>query len=339
MTRRRWSSPVSVSALAVSLLAVAVLAGCGGAPGGAGGAGSDSGGAKGAAADTDDFAIDQDFPDPDVLRTGDGYLAFATNGAGFNVQVARSTDLESWEVEAVDALPKLPEWALPGKTWAPDVAESASGGFVMYFTAATKIPGAQCIGVATSDAPEGPFVAAGTAPIVCPEDEGGAIDASTFVDDDGTRYLVWKNDGNCCGLDTWLQIAPLSGDGVALAGEPTKLLMQTEDWEGNLIEAPTLVERDGVYVLLYSANDYGGGAYATGYATAPSVLGPYTKADGPLLTTGLSDGRYLGPGGQDVVTSPDGTDRLVFHSWDSLYIQRGVNVVPLRWDDGIPSLG
>jgi arabinan endo-1,5-alpha-L-arabinosidase len=287
---------------------------------------------------TDDFAIDQDFPDPDVLATDGRYLAFATNGAGFNVQTAESADLENWTVLASDALPVLPDWALPGKTWAPDVSEFGEGQFVMYFTAASKNPGLQCIGVATSATPDGPFAAAGSAPIVCPDDEGGAIDPATFVDDDGTRYLVWKNDGNCCGLDTWLQIAELSADGTALVGDTTKLLMQDQTWEGNLIEAPTLVKRDGVYVLLYSANDYGGDAYATGYATAPSARGPFAKGDGPLLTTELSDGRYLGPGGQDVVTAADGSDRLVFHSWDSLYIQRGVNVVPLTWHDGVPSI-
>jgi arabinan endo-1,5-alpha-L-arabinosidase len=290
------------------------------------------------AVSTDDFAIDQDFPDPDVLATDGRYLAFATNGAGFNVQTAESSDLENWSVLASDALPVLPDWALPGKTWAPDVSEFVPGQFVMYFTAASKNPGLQCIGVATSATPEGPFAAAGSAPIVCPDDEGGAIDPATFVDDDGTRYLVWKNDGNCCGLDTWLQLAELSADGTALVGDTTKLLMQDQTWEGNLIEAPTLVKRDGVYVLLYSANDYGGDAYATGYATAPSVRGPFTKGDGPLLTTELSDGRYLGPGGQDVVTAADGSDRLVFHSWDSLYIQRGLNVVPLAWSDGVPSI-
>ncbi|WP_411698772.1 glycoside hydrolase family 43 protein [Conyzicola sp.] len=321
---------------AVVLVALAVvLAGCSSPESGA----DDTEGA--AVTDeviTDDFAIDQDFPDPDVLATGDRYYAFATNGAGFNVQTAVSTDLESWEVLAADALPDLPAWAAPGKTWAPEVSELTPGAFVMYFTAANKNPAMQCIGVATATSPEGPFAPVGTAPIVCPPDEGGAIDAATFVDDDGTPYLLWKNDGNCCALDTWLQIAELSPDGTALAGETSKLLMQDQAWEGNLIEAPTLVKRDGVYTLLYSANDYGGDAYATGYATAPSALGPFTKAGGPLLTTELGDGRYLGPGGQDVVTAPDGTDVLVFHSWDSLFIQRGVNVIPLEWDVGKPSV-
>jgi arabinan endo-1,5-alpha-L-arabinosidase len=284
------------------------------------------------------FALDADFPDPDVLRTGDDYFAYATNGSGFNVQVARSSDLESWSPVERDALPLLPDWALPGKTWAPDVSEPTPGAFVMYYTVANKAPQLQCIGVATATDPGGPFTPAGTGPIVCPTDEGGAIDPATFTDDDGTRYLVWKNDGNCCGLDTWLQVAELSPDGTTTVGETTKLLKQDQPWEGNLIEAPTLVKRDGAYVLFYSANDYGGEEYATGYATSTQVRGPYSKPDAPLLSTDGSDGKYLGPGGQDVVEGPDGGDVLVFHSWDELFIERGVNVAPITWSSGVPEV-
>ena len=283
------------------------------------------------------FAIDADFPDPDVLKVGNEYHLYATNGAGFNVQQAVSTDLVTWERGGTDALPALPPWAASGKTWAPEVAEAQDGSFLLYFTAASKDPARQCIGVATSGDPAGPFTSDAEQPLVCPDD-GGAIDASTFVDDDGTMYLLFKNDGNCCGLDTWLQIAPLSADGLSLTAEPTKLAMQDQAWEGNLVEAPTLVKRGGSYVLLYSANDYGGADYAIGYATADSVLGPYSKPTEPLLTTTSSDGRYLGPGGQDVVVGPDGNDMLVFHSWDELYIQRGVNVAPIIFTDGVPQV-
>jgi arabinan endo-1,5-alpha-L-arabinosidase len=282
------------------------------------------------------FAIDQDFPDPDVMRVGDTYYAYATNTGTTNVQVATSKDLTSWSVLAEDALPQLPVWALAGKTWAPDVSVLSPGHYVMYFVTANLNPSMQCVGVATSTSPTGPFVSAGDTALVCPADQGGAIDPATFVADDGTGYVVWKNDGNCCGLDTWLQIAPLSPDGMHLTGAATKLIRQTAPWEGNVIEAPTLVKRHGSYFLFYSANDYSGGGYAIGYATASSPLGPYVKHGDPLLTTISSGGRYTGPGGQDIVQAPDGSDRLVFHSWDSSLTYRGMNVAPLVWKDGQP---
>ena len=317
---------------AVAVVAAVLVAGCGSE--------SPSGSAEPSAtaetsAAAEGPAIDRDFPDPDVLEVDGTYYAYATNGLNRNVQVATSTDLETWEVLSEDALPTLPNWIIEGKTWAPEVTQIGST-FVMYPTATNFEPTFQCIAVATADSPEGPFEIVGDEMLICPEDEGGAIDASTFLDEDGTRYLLWKNDGNCCGKDTWLYIAPLSDDGLSLAGEATRLVKQDLPFEGNLVEAPTLVERDGTYVLMYSANDYGSDAYAIGYATADSPTGPFTKSEEPLLTTDSSGGTYVGPGGQDVVTAPDGSDVLVFHSWDVAFIERGVNVAPLEWEDGKP---
>ena len=323
---------VAGAAVAAALL----LGACGGdAPASA--PDRDPGSAAESAAPEDDSGnpvVDDDFPDPDLLEVDDVYYAYATEGNLRNVRVARSSDLVEWET-LPDALPELPSWVIPGKTWAPEVTEISPGRYAMYFTATNFRPTFQCIGVAVGESPEGPFTVVGEGMLVCPPEEGGAIDASTFLDEDGTRYLLWKNDGNCCGLDTWLQIAPLSPDGTTLAAAPTRLVQQDQEWEGNLVEAPTLVLRDGVYTLLYSANDYGGPSYAIGYATASSVLGPYTKAEEPLLTTQDAPD-YVGPGGQDVVVGPDGEDRLVFHSWylDNTY--RGMNVLPLEWEDGRP---
>lgn len=68
--------------------------------------------------------------------------------------------------------------------------------------------------------PAGPFRPVGDEPLICPEDEGGAIDAASHVEDDGGRFLLWKNDGNCCGKDTWLQMHRLTPDGLRLEAQP-----------------------------------------------------------------------------------------------------------------------
>jgi beta-xylosidase len=191
------------------------------------------------------FDLDEDFPDPDVIAVDGVYTAFATGGVGYNIRVATSPDLHDWRVERRDALPTLPAWASTGRTWAPDVSAAPGGGYVMYVTAWHTASDRQCIGVATSASLDEPFTPASDEPIVCPIEQGGAIDASTFTDADGTRYLLWKTDGNCCSLDTWIELAPLSADGLTLAGEPTRLIQQTEAWEGNLVEAPVLTLHDG----------------------------------------------------------------------------------------------
>ncbi len=281
--------------------------------------------------------IDEDFPDPDVLYDGDTYYLYATNGDYQNVQVATSKNLEDWEQLEEDALPGLPKWIIPGKTWAPEVTEIAPDNFVMYFTAANFRPSVQCIGVATATKPAGPFTVQGDAMLVCPEEQGGAIDASTYTEN-GTTYLLWKNDGNCCGLDTWLYIAPLSADGLTLAGPATQMVKQTLPWEGELVEAPTLVKQDATYYLFYSANTYGDENYAVGYATAPAITGPWTKKEDPFLSTDSEDGLFRGPGGQDVVEATDGNHWFVFHGWDEAFTYRGVHAEPLEWTEEGPVL-
>lgn len=279
--------------------------------------------------------LDQNFPDPDVLAVDGTYYAYATQptGSGRNVQLATSKDLEAWTAVDSDPLPRLPAWATSGRTWAPDVT-AVNGGFVMYFTARSVSPDLQCIGVARASAPAGPFTPVGNRPLVCPATEGGAIDAASYEERDGRRYLLWKNDGNCCGKDTWLYLQPMTPSGLELTGAPRRLIKQDQQWEGNLIEAPTLVRHGSSYVLFYSANDYGGEQYATGYATAERIEGPYTKAAEPLLSTAKL--KVIGPGGQDVIAGADGRTRIVFHAWDDAVTSRAMYVATLSWEGERP---
>ena len=331
------SATVGVAAAAVALAALSALTGCS-AGGGSPAAGSASGSASASEGAEPAFAIDQDFADPDVIVHDGTAYAFATNTPGFLVRSATSTDLRDWTVSETDALTALPGWAQPGRTWAPDVAEVSPGAFVMYITAQDAASGRQCIGTATSSTPGGPFVPASDAALVCPVDAGGAIDAATFRDDDGSLHLLWKTDGNCCSLDTWIETAPLSADGLSLTAAPVKLLKQDRAWEGTLVEAPDLVKRDGVYVLFFSANDYGGDDYAIGTATGSSLTQPFTSQEKPFLTSSSTAGTFHGPGGENVVTF-HGKDWLVFHSWDDSYAYRGMLVRPLTWDGATPRLG
>jgi len=207
----------------------------------------------------------------------------------------------------------------------------------MYFVAEDTASHKQCIGVAMAAKVLGPYRPASDAPVICPITEGGAIDPQLFTDTDGTRYLVFKTDGNCCALDTWIELARLSADGRSIVGTPSRLIRQTLGWEGKVVEAPTLIRHGSRYVLLYSANDYSHDRYAIGVASAASLNGPYSKRSEPLLSTVSSHGLYLGPGGQDIVTGPNG-DELVFHSWDASYAYRAMRSLPLRWQGDAPSV-
>ena len=281
--------------------------------------------------------LDQDFPDPDVLQVDGEYYAYATNGNDDNIQAAQSDDLVHWNV-LEDALPALPAWAVQsfGWAWAPEVFSPADGQYVMYFVArfAMGHDGRQCIGLATSDDPDGPFTSSSPAPFICQTDEGGSIDPSMFQDVDGQRYVLWKNDGNSSGMQTWLYIQKISPDGLTLEGEPHQLLTVDQNWEGILIEAPTLWRQDDKYYLFYSANAYNDRRYAVGYAVAEDILGPYVKAQGPLLATNIPSG-LVGPGGQDIVIGPHGETAMLVHGW-SPGAYRRLYLLPLEWENGDP---
>ena len=74
----------------------------------------------------------------------------------------------------------------------------------------------------------------------------------------------------------------------------------------------------------------------------PSTAPPAKKAptknpilDGPILSTAGSGGRYVGPGGADLVSFA-GKDWLLFHSWDDATVYRGLHAVPVTWRGGVP---
>ncbi|MDF1487649.1 glycoside hydrolase family 43 protein [Tessaracoccus caeni] len=251
-----------------------------------------------------------DFPDPQIIADGDGYLAIATNGNGMNVQTIRSDDLATWR-QGVDALPSVAPWSSSGKVWAPEVVAWPGAGYRMYYTTKAPDPAWQCISVAVGESLGESFADESAEPLICEIDEGGSIDASPFVDADGTAYLYWKNDGNAIGVDTWIKAAPLSDDGLSLAGPVTTLFRQDLPWEGHLVEGPAVVQVDGVYHMFYSANDYGSADYAVGHAVSDNPLGPFTKDPDPVLST---NELAAGPGHCQLFQVGDQW-WMVYHAW------------------------
>lgn len=280
---------------------------------------------------------DVNFPDPFVLRANGRYYAYATNGEGGNVQTLVSGDLVRW-TPGKDALPELGAWATPGFTWAPEVLRVGDGRYVLYYTARATEPDRQCIGAATADSPAGPFVDRALKPLVCQADEGGSIDASGFDDGGGRLYLLWKNDGNCCGLPTFLYGQQLSKDGLRPVGRRARLVRNDAAWEGNLVEAPTLWKEGGRYYLFYSANDFASESYAVGYANCRTPLGPCEDAaENPILATRCT---AAGPGHQTLIRDDDET-WLVYHAWPpdaigSAYPGRTLWIDRVAWRGGKP---
>ena len=283
--------------------------------------------------------IDRNMPDPFVLDTGDLYYLYSTTNISDNYPYATSEDLVNWEQQG-DAMPQLPSWA-NGNTWAPEVTET-SAGYVMYFTA--RAPGlqrpdgagAQCVGVAVSAAPGGPFVSESPEPLVCQLELGGTIDASVVRDVDDALWLIYKNDGNCCSIPTRFYMRRMSEDGLSFAGEEIEVegIVNDQPWEGNVVEAPTIHFYEDTYYLFYSANDYAGPPYAVGYATSDSLTGPYVDAEeNPIMST---EGTAIGPGHQAIIADRDGDLWMVYHAWEYTLRERKVWIDELRFEDGRP---
>jgi beta-xylosidase len=149
---------------------------------------------------------------------------------------------------------------------------------------------------------------------------GGAIDPAGFQDSDGSRYVVYKVDGNSlagvgpCGnggvikRPTPIMLARVGPDGIAPAGRPVQILDRTDD-DGPLVEAPSITRLgDGSYALLYSSNCWNSENYDVRWARATSIGGPYTRMY-KLLQTGVFD--LHSPGGASIAS--DGK-HMVFHA-------------------------
>lgn len=251
-----------------------------------------------------------DFADPFVVAADGGYYAYATNSVGGSVQLLRSEDLVTWAF-AGTALERVASWGRPGATWAPSVL-ARPGGWVLYYTVRDRASGRQCISRATAAGPTGPFVDSSAGPIVCELDQGGSIDPSPFVAPDGSATLLWKAEGETNGGSATLRAAPLSPDGLALAGPVSVLTGIDQRWEGRTIEGPSMVANGGGFLLLYSANRWDSADYAVGAAACTTPLGPCTKLPGPILST---SGAMVGPGGAEVFVDAAGTARVAFHAW------------------------
>lgn len=287
-------------------------------------------------------AINTNFPDPSFVGAADGYwYAFGTNGNGKRVQVARSTDFANWDLLDVEALPTVGSWETEKDHWAPDVVMRVrnqtlhtkrinpanttqdDGKYVMYYSGESKSnPPHHCVGTAVADYPEGPYVPS-EKPLSCRLDGGGSIDPSGFLDADGSRYVVFKVDGNSIGhggdcnngkeplVGTPIMLQKLQADAITPDGDAVQILdRSTADGDGPLVEAPNLILKDGTYFLFYSTHCFTDPLYDVRYATASSIAGPYYKGNDQLIKTG--DFGLTSPGGATVCGCGD---RMLLHGF------------------------
>ncbi len=206
-----------------------------------------------------------------------------------------------------DAMPHVPSWVEPDTgLWSPDVRKVGATYVMWYsgqdrdFILSTGAP-AQCIGVATSPSPAGPFLSRSPTPAICQSAGHGDIDPRSFIAPNGQEWLYWKNDGNAVDpqpLTTHIYAQRLASNGQTLIGSAAVLLDNNLPWEGNLIEAPDMVHAGHRYLLFFSGNASTAEVNGIGLALCKGPGGPCTSPyHGPWLGSNVQG---AGPGEETV---------------------------------------
>ena len=298
--------------------------------------------------------LDLDFPDPATLTLPDGTTyVYATQGsdgatATLNLRVARSTDLAHWTMIG-DALPVKPTWASKTQDfWAPHV-HAADGRYFLYYSAKPDAALADttrglCLGVATADRPEGPFVDSGK-PLQC---GAGFVNIDPMAFDDpatGKRLLYWGS-----GFEP-IKVQELGPDRLSFApgSQPTNLIdvVKTDDPANyrRLIEGAWVVRRNGFYYLFYSGDNCCGpkAHYAALVARSKSAFGPFETKEGVVVAANAA---WIAPGHNAIATDAAGNDWIVYHAVDArrprskesdeINTRRIMLIDRIEWIDGWP---
>lgn len=268
--------------------------------------------------------LNQNFPDPTVIRFNGNYYAYATQGsvAGktWNIQIASSPDLQHWTLEG-DALPQKPQWADSTQDfWAPHVLYDGDlKKFVLFYSGESDdTTTGKCLGVAFADSPTGPFTDKGT-PLLC-----GAgfrnIDPMAFIDPKtGKKLLYWGSDFQP------LNVQEMSGDWTTFKEGTTATPVVYPGKEPKytiLLEGSWVDYQNGVYYLFYSGdNCCGTGAnYAVMVAKATNAFGPFQRL-GETKPSGSSvilekDSTWLAPGHNSIFRDEKGNAYIAYHAID-----------------------
>jgi beta-xylosidase len=287
-------------------------------------------------------ALAGDYPDPSVIRVGQDYWAAATSSEWApEFPILHSRDLVNWRVAGA-VFQKRPAWSV-GNYWAPEISEDR-GRFYVYYTAKKK-DGPLCVAVATARRPQGPYTDHG--PLVC--QEVGSIDGFPIRDENGQRYLLWKEDGNSKSVPTPIWAQRLSPDGTRLVGEKQELIRNDQAWEkhatlpyGDLVEGAAVVRRGSWFYMFYSGNFCCAREcnYQIGVARSRKLLGPWEKNPANPIMRGNDD--FKCPGHGTIVADPRGRDYLMYHAMDAknfVYVGRQAMLDQIEWGaNGWPTI-
>ena len=258
-------------------------------------------------------ALVKNLADPFVLAASDGtyYMYGTSTNSGGAFKVWRSYNLEDWTEAGTAFNNTRDNWAYRD-FWAPEVIEYRDK-FYMFYTAREKETERLQIGIAVSDAPQGPFIDERKRPLL--ELDYAVIDASVFIDDD-LIYLYYARDCSENVVDgvhrSDIYVVELD-ENLEQKGQPIFLFSPTQAWETHGVqdgwlwnEGPSVIKVEDQYYMTYSGNPYYAFEYAIGVATSQSPTGPFEKYEGNPVVQGDRDQDVSGPGHNSIFRSHDG---------------------------------
>jgi arabinan endo-1,5-alpha-L-arabinosidase len=260
------------------------------------------------------LASKQSVADPCVLHVDRVYYVYGTGGT-----LLKSPNLKAWKRTGWKHFKRRPRWWAPNPgLWAPEVHRIGNK-YVLYYSARDrrrkngKGDFYFSIGIATATAPSGRFQDHRKRTVRPKKGRYSVIDPSFFRDPgSGRQYLLWK-DNRIGRRRRRIMIQRLSKSGLRRVSRPISILRIHLPWEGNSVEAPTLIYRHGWYYLFYSGNGYKFHEhYAVGVARSRRIKGPYKKKRRPILK---GHGRFVSPGHQFVLKEGN-TYRFFYHAYD-----------------------
>ncbi|WP_419871177.1 immunoglobulin-like domain-containing protein [Candidatus Pristimantibacillus sp. PTI5] len=221
------------------------------------------------------------------LKVGDTWYYYTTVGDGFrftDMIVYTSNDFKNWTLqEQVLLSDESHEELASSKLEAMSVIYNQSTGkYVAWFHYENAVDYTVArVAAAVSDSPTGPFVfQGGFRPL-----GNDSRDLTTFVDEDGSAYLISSTNTN-----SDLKMYKLSSDYLTVDESAGAITIYT----GKHREAPAMVKHDGVY-FLFSSGAAGWRPSQGTYSTATSITGPWTDPQkiGNASTFGGQSGGVL----------------------------------------------
>ena len=306
--------------------------------------------------------------DPSIAKDGNTYYVFATGKApeGGQFPIRCSNDLEHWK-RCGHAFSEVPQWIQqrsPGtkELWAPDVSFE-HGEYRLYYAYSLFGVNTSGIGLATNktldaSSPNYKWVDHGLVLDSKASDNFNAIDPNYVEDEHGHGWLAFGSfwtgikmravDPKTGMLDQHdTKVYALASRAKPEHPAPQKFDPEhptlPPDWQA--VEAPFVFHHGSYYYLFVSWDLCCRGTrstYRTMVGRSRFVTGPYVDKNGVPMEQGGGtellgpNAKWLGPGGESLLHTKDGTDLIVFHAYDAKTGRPALQISTVAWKDGWP---